>query len=382
MDVNKAFRVFALLTVLTMVSDRILFVVFPNYLLQKQFSATQIGIIFSAASFVLLVSRALIGRASDRFGRKRIMSLGLLSESISMLLFPAVSKIYEFSFVKSLRETAGTLTSSVENAIIGDLFDEKVRDKIIRKLGNVFVFGRALAVAVGFVIATYFSLAFGFYVAAVALFIAFLVFTAFIQEAKPKKERVQRTPAKKFSLGFKLVVMVSFLQAITFTAAYYPGFFILAKDLGIAENVLFLLLLITYVTSGPIIYFTNKRVDVCCKPKLLFASQLFYSLLIIAYPFSTSLLQFFLILFGVHLSFIYYWIAFKVVFLNNTTANHRGEQVGFEKMVEGIGEVVGPAIGGILIDTVSLSSTFFLAGAVGIASSFVAYFLIKNRPVV
>jgi MFS family permease len=74
MDRNRALWVFSLVIIFTMISDRIIFVIFPNYLLDKQFTATQIGLVFSFAALMLVISKSLIGRVSDRIGRKRIRS--------------------------------------------------------------------------------------------------------------------------------------------------------------------------------------------------------------------------------------------------------------------------------------------------------------------
>jgi len=77
MKVKKAFWIFVVLTILDEIDDRILFVILPFFLLAKDFSASQIGLVFSIASIILLFSRILIGKLSDIFGRKNIFSLGL-----------------------------------------------------------------------------------------------------------------------------------------------------------------------------------------------------------------------------------------------------------------------------------------------------------------
>jgi MFS family permease len=379
MDSKKAFWIFAVLTVLMMVSDRLLFVIFPNYLLDKKFTATEIGLIFSAASFIFLISRIFIGKTSDTYGRKLIMSLGLLIQSVSVFFYPFISKIYEFSLVKGLYETSDTLTTSVKDALIADTFKKGMREKVIRKLGNAYVWGRGLAVLIGFLITTYFYSSFGFYAASLALFLSFLLFTFFIKETKIKVQRPKvKTSIRKYPFAFKMITIIGFMQTLLYAISYYPGFFILARKLNITENILFLILLTTYTLGGIIIFLTRNWIDKINKMKLSLISLLALSILVIIYPFSTSILEFFLILFGVHLFFIYFWIAFKVVLLNNAVRRFRGEQIGFQKTVEGLGNLIGPVIGGLLIDNVSLSSVFFLAGGIGLFATIFGYLLMKN----
>jgi len=379
MDSKKAFWIFAALTILMMVSDRLLFVIFPNYLLDKKFTATEIGLIFSAASFILLISRIFIGKISDMYGRKLIMSLGLFIQSVSVFFYPFISKIYEFSIVKGLYETSDTLTTSVKDAMIADIFKKGVREKVIRKLGNAYVWGRGLAVLIGFLITIYFYSSFGFYAASFALFLSFILFTVFIKEPKIKIRKTgAKTSIKKYPFAFKMITMIGFMQTLLYAMSYYPGFFILARKLNITENILFLILLTTYASGGVIIFLTRKWIDRIDKMKLSLISLMVFSVLIMLYPLSTSILQFFLILFFVHLFFIYFWIAFKVVLLNSAVRKFRGEQIGFQKTMEGIGNLIGPLVGGFLIDAVSLQSVFFLAGGIGLVATISGYFLNKR----
>ena len=85
------------------------------------------------------------------------------------------------------------------------------------------------------------------------------------------------------------------------------------------------------------------------------------------------MVQFFLILIGVSIGFYIYRIAFKTILMDATTKRARGEQIGFSKTLQGIGDMLGPALGGFLIDYISLSSAFLFAGFFGILAAFLAY---------
>jgi len=68
----KSIWLWTIVIALTTIVERILFIVFPNYLIFKEFSSFQIGIIISMASFILIVSRLFIGKFSDVIGRKKL----------------------------------------------------------------------------------------------------------------------------------------------------------------------------------------------------------------------------------------------------------------------------------------------------------------------
>lgn len=376
METKRAFWIFAILTILTMVSDRILFVIFPNYLIRKNFSATEIGLIFSIASFILLILRTFVGKLSDVFGRKIIMSFSLFLQSISVSLYPTITKIYEFSLVKGLQEVSGTLSESVKDAIIADVFGRKIRAKIMSKLGTVFPWSRALGAMVGFFIVTYIGLIHGFYFAAMALFLSFILFSIFIEEKRKtvKAKIIFKLSLKKYSKKFLTVAIIGAIQALIFTCAYFPAFFVLAKKLEITESLLFVLLIIDYIISGFFVYWSGRWIDKFGRTKTLLLSFFAFSLFTFFYPFSSNILEFLFVLLGVSLAFYLYWIAFKTVLMDFSDRKYRGEQIGFAKTLEGIGSMFGPILGGFLIDNLSLSSAFFLASSIGVFTSLFIYF--------
>lgn len=379
MDKNRALWVFSIVTILFMIADRILFVVFPNYLLDRDFSATQIGLVFSFAALVLVISKSLIGKVSDRIGRKRIMSAGLLADSLATSAFPAAGQLHEFALIKGAKDSADTLTDSVEDAIIADTFPEKDRPKALAKIGAAVPLGRGLASIIGFLVVTYLSVVWGFYAAALALFLAFLVFTLFFHEDKPAprpKEKIRFHA--KFPFRFKVIMAAWFFVSLNYTAAYFPGFFILAKELSISEADLFLLLLASNIISTILAWKSGKWIERHGREKMAVIGILGVSFFTFAYVFAFSPVSFFLILLGVA-GFYYVWrVAFKTVMMDSTDPKVRGEQIGFGKIFQGLGDMAGPALGGLLIDSISLSAAFIFAGIAGLAAFALSLLLLRK----
>jgi DHA1 family multidrug resistance protein-like MFS transporter len=379
MEPKRALWVFSIVTILFMVSDRILFVVFPNYLLDRNFTATQIGLVFSFAALVLVISKSLIGRVSDRFGRKKIMAAGLLADSLATSAFPSASQLYEFGIIKGAKDSADTLTDSVEDAIVADTFPSPVRPKILAKLGAMVPLGRALASIIGFLVVTYLAAVWGFYVAALALFLAFLVFTIFFHEDRPATRPKGKIGFHvKFPRRFKIIMAAWFFVSLNYTAAYFPAFFILARDIGISEAELFLLLLASNVTSTVLAWKSGKWIERHGKEKMAVLGILGISVFTFSYMFASSMIGFFVILLFVS-GFYYVWrVAFKVVMMDSTDPRVRGEQIGLGKTFMSLGDMAGPAISGILIDSVSLSAAFALSGLAGVVTLVLVLLLLRK----
>jgi MFS family permease len=374
MNIKKAFWMFSILAILSMISDRIIFVILPYYLLDKGISGLNFGLVFSmAAALVIILPRIFIGKLSDIFGRKKIYSLGLLIESISTSFYPFLSGIYEFGINKGIKDFADTVEDSVEDAIMADTFNKKIRANYIAKIGTFIPFGRAIATVIGFLIVTYFSLTLGFYVASAVVFIESLVFILIFKEPVKKIKKTFKLSIKDYPTKFKIITIIGFLIAINFGMSYYPAFFELARSLGITEGALFALLFFDYIISSIFTWKSKDWIDKIGRTKTVVITTLGLSVFSMLYAFSSNIIQFFLVLVGISISFYIYRVAFKTILMDSTIAKIRGEQIGFGKTLQGLGDVIGPALGGFLIDFVSLPSAFIFSGIFGLIAIFLAF---------
>jgi MFS family permease len=375
-DVKRYFLIFAFVIGLIAISERILFVVFPTYLIQRNFSATQIGLVFSIAGLFLIIARTYIGKLSDLIGRKGIMSIGLVASSIATAFYPLAQKLWHFILLKGFKETSDTLESSVETALQADVFKKNIRANIMAKLGSILPFARAIAMTLGFVILTWLSIEYSFYLSALFIFIAFLVFFIFFKEKKTGRRKFKYSLSPfKYPKIFNVLILIGFIQALTFNVAYFPGFFILAENyLMISPQMLFILFLISYLISSLFVYPSGKWIDRFGRKNMALFGIFFFNLLILCYIFVENVFHFLIVL--VFISVVYYiWrVAYKTAVMDQTRMKDRGEKLGFYKSVEGFGTMLGPLIGGLLIDNVSIQAPFIFAGVVGIGFAAVIFF--------
>ncbi len=369
-DQKKAFWMFSSLIFFMAVADRLVFVLFPVYLIEKGFSATEIGAIFSIASAFLIVSRFLVGKLSDRWGRKNILSASLLLNSVSLSMFPSVTNVSGFSVVKGIKEATTHFYSMLSDAIMADSFGKRIRARVLSRLGAALPLSRAAATIIGFVVTTYFSLAFGFYVAAFSVFISFLVFSMFFKETgKRKREAGDKLYLKTYSGSVLLVGVVAFLMSLNYTIAYQPAFFILASSLGVGANALFVMFLMIYLVSSGFAYLSGGWIERMGRKNMLSLSTLLIGLSVMFYTLSYDVLSLFAVMSMVAVSYYVFRVVYKTVLFDATNRNKRGEQIGFVKTVQGAGDMLGPVLGGLITDFVSLNSAFLVAGVLGIIAA-------------
>ena len=366
----KPLKVFILLTLFITISDRLLFVLFPTYLIEKNFSATEIGLIFAAAALFLVILRTYIGKLSDSHGRKKILSAGLLINSLSTFLYPLASKIYEFIVVRVIKEISDTLNSSVESSLQADSFSRKERPKYLIKLGKAYTISRAIAAVIGIIITTYLSIALGFYVAAASMFAAFLILIIFFKEKNNSRaEKKGKLNPLKYDKNFKFMALIGFVTSLVFGIMYAPAFFIFGeKYLGISASGIFLLFLTGYILSTIFIHIVEKKKSNFGTKRIMLTAMALYAFFSFIYLFS-NVIAFVIAAIGIAVSYYFWRIAFRTVTMDMARPERRGEQLGFIQTLQGIGDVFGPLIGGLLIDTLFIQAPFLVGGALYAAAA-------------
>jgi len=381
MDYKKALLIFLSLVILVNIADRLMFIIIPMWLLERSFSATEIGGIFSAAAIVMLLVNFMISKLSDRWGRKKIVVAGLFTMSISTLFYPFASKLYDYAVVKSLQEAGSQLHSSVKNAMIGDSFKKEKRTRALSIIGTAFPLSRACAMIAGIIITTFFSVVYGFYIAAISVFIAAIIILVFYKDTGFVKSKKRMIGLHGINTPIILISLSSLCNMLSYSIAYFPAFFVLSRSLGLTENNLFYFFLLAYIISTFFAYRTDSWITKHGKKNLLIITGFSYGLFTMLYSVAINIQLLVLFLISIAVSFYIYSIAFRNVLLDLTDEDKRGEQTGFSKMISETGLIIGPILGGLLIDTVSLQSAFIAAGLFGmIGSLFIVYLKRYNQP--
>ena len=137
-----------------MLDNSILNVALPTIGRQLHASVTQLQWITSAYAIVFGGLMLAIGALSDRFGRRRVMLIGLILLAVASLLTRLVKSPAELIAVRALIGIAAAMTTPGTIALAFRLFDEdKVRIRAISIITTVGLVGLAAGpVAGGFLL--------------------------------------------------------------------------------------------------------------------------------------------------------------------------------------------------------------------------------------
>jgi len=155
-------------------------------------SAIIIGLLMSAYPFFQFFGSPILGKLSDRVGRKPILSLSLLGSAISYILIVFSQSIAMFFVSRSIAGLTGG-SISVAQAYITDVAQGKERTKAIGMIGASFGLGFILGPLIGGLLTLY-GLAMPFAFAGILSFINAVLIMIIVPE--PKHHSVKKDKKK------------------------------------------------------------------------------------------------------------------------------------------------------------------------------------------
>jgi MFS family permease len=189
--IKKVFPALALCTFSTMLGTGIMMPILPLY--ANQFGATGIwiGIVFGGYAISRAIFMPIIGRYSDRRGRKLFISIGLFVSSLIALTYILANNIPQLIAVRLVHGALSGMTVPLARAWVGDIAPLGEEGKWMGYFNAAFTTGMASGPLLGGVITDYYSMESAFAVMGGVNFAAFVAATFFLHESGQHKEKDQ-----------------------------------------------------------------------------------------------------------------------------------------------------------------------------------------------
>jgi len=222
----KPFKVLVLATFIDRLGGSLLFPFFSIYLIERfGVGVTQVGILFALFSGGSLIGSTIGGALADKFGRRSILLLGLISSGIGSILMGLVDNLYIFFIIAAFLGVLGDLGRPARQAMVVDLLP---RDKQAEGFGLLRVFvnlSATIGPMLGGILASqsYMLLFIG---DAVSSLITALIVFIVIPETKPEKQEDKPEESVISTLiGYKVVfkdsLYIIFLAVSAITVLVY-----------------------------------------------------------------------------------------------------------------------------------------------------------------
>jgi predicted MFS family arabinose efflux permease len=384
---NRSFWIIALINFINSLSFTILIPTIYQYGREFQLSDMETSFLFAIFSIAQFFATPIIGKLSDRFGRKPLLIISLAGTVIGNLLAGTAPNAMVLFFARFLDGVTGG-NISVAQAVISDVTTPENRAKGFgifgASLGLGFVVGPVLSL-----IAQQRSLGTAFLVSSAVAAIGLILTIFFLPETLQQKSTAN---TNIFDLGLQdlfkgftfsklgILFIINFCVGTTFTLftfAFQPYYLhVLHQD----SNSLTLL----FLTIGIVgIAVQTKGVKIMTKymslVKILFVGLFFRSLSFVLMPVVPDI-HFFLgvsIIFSLFNSLVQPMISTLISL--NTSPEEQGKMSGLNASYLSAANGIGPVIAGLMVDQknpMTYGNPLYLAG---IFTFVVLFFAIRNR---
>lgn len=184
-------------------------------------SGLTVGLLFAAFSAAQFVCAPLLGRLSDRLGRKPVIVISLLGTAAGSFVCGAASTLW-LLFVGRILDGASGASLSVAQAAVGDMASPAERPRLMGLLGAAFGVGFVIGPAIGG-LATLGGPHVPFYVAGTIALINAVAAMVRLPETRPELSSEAAGPIKHrsrraISPALGQLAMVGFVTTVAFTA--------------------------------------------------------------------------------------------------------------------------------------------------------------------
>ncbi|PAD58653.1 hypothetical protein CHH92_18845 [Bacillus sonorensis] len=334
--------------------------ILPAFMDKFNTNGQMMGLLVATYGIIQLFLSPVAGRFADRYGRKRIIVMGLICLTLSQLFFAFSVHFWVLFLGRFLTGIAVSLLIPGAMACIIDITTEEERTKGLSFLNASISFGFVIGPGIGGFLTEY-GLSVPFYFAAVLSFVAFLLSFFLLPESLEKKTQMAKAETvstksmiqqllRSVQVPYVVPLLLVFLYSVSlyiFEAIF--GLFVdkqfgyTAKDIAMVITISALVSVIVQLTL------TNKFVSLFGESKVMNGTMIAGGISFLFLLFTT---RFWSILLLTCLLYTATSILRPVIntVLSKLAVNEQGFIAGMNNAYVSLGSVVGPILGGILFD--------------------------------
>ncbi len=329
-------------------------------------SGLEVGLLFASFSLAQLVFAPLLGRLSDRIGRKPVIMISLLGTAVGSFVTGAAGALWVL-FLGRILDGASGASVAVAQGAVTDLAPPSERPRLLGLLGAAFGVGFVVGPALGG-LASLGGEHIPFFVAGTVALINAIVAWRRLPETRPADVRQAARDAAKSDTKAKVRLWglaVAGFSAIVAFSGFEATFSLLAGDRfrltegGVAAIFVGVGVVLVAVQGG-LIRPINAKLGTqrSLQVGLVLNSA---GLIVLSAAENWTLLIVALALLTVGQGLVTPNLSSLVS--GRVPDHRRGEALGFQQGVNAFGRVAGPALAGVLYDHVSIGSPYLVGGA-------------------
>ncbi len=342
---------------------------------------TTVALMLTANSLAGLVSGTVAGPVVDRFGRKWVMVLSLVTSSVVMLGMSRAESLTAFLALMLLAGAFQPLYRVGVDAMVADLIPPSDRPGAYALLRMIANLGVAIGPAVGGFVASV-SYTIAFYVAATAHAVFAGLLLVFARETLPRGKHGQAPRLGGYGRVLGDRPFLAFCGAYALAGIAYSLMMVLLpvyakENFAVPERAYGFIMATNAAMVVLLQYSTTRRTRRYSPFPVLAVGSAFYALGVGMVGLSASFFGFWLAMVTLTVGEMIMIPTSSALTANLAPADMRGRYMSVYALTWGVGFGIGPVIGGLLNDNLAPVAIWAFGGLVGGLAS--AVFIVLSR---
>jgi len=367
--IRKVFPLLALPIFTSMLGVGIISPLLPLYAENLGATGIWIGIVFGGFAISRAIITPVVGRLSDRSGRKLLLSIGLLASGIISLGYIWANSISQLTLVRLIHGAASGMIQPIAQAYIGDISPKGEEGKWMGYFNAAFFTGFGFGPLMGGVLTDHFGMTVAFSAMGGLNLLAFLLVALFLPEVRPRKIADSPRPSfKEMSSSGMVKGLFSFQLTFALGRGTFATFLPIFAGIyiGLSPTLIGVLLAVNLLLMSLLQVYGGNIADRSNRKALVIVGSLISLSYLALIPLGGNFWQ----LLGIcALGGISGAIATPAASALSVEEGRRfgmGSTMAILAIAFSIGMGVGPLMSGVIADFVDINSVFYFAAGVGV----------------
>lgn len=366
---KKVFPILAISIFSAMLGVGLIVPLLPLYASGMGASGAELGVIFAGFGISNTVATPIMGRLSDRRGRKLFLCIGLASYAILSLGYVWAANVSQLTLVRVIQGVAGAMIIPIAMAYVGDLSPEGEEGKWMGYANAAFFGGFGIGPLLGGTLAEHFGMNVSFYSMGCFCLLAFLVTVLFLPEIGQRKigekgrlslKDMSTSPMVRGLFSFRLAQAVGNGGLMTFLPIFA------ATYIGLGPALIGVLLAVNMLPMMVLLVPAGRLADRFNRKALVILGNLMYLITLVLIPLAHTFWQQIWLCLPRAIGGAISMPAATALTVEEGRKFGMGSTMSILMMAMGIGMAVGPPLSGVIADSVDVNAVFYFGGIVGL----------------
>jgi MFS family permease len=382
--IGRVFPILAVSIFSCMLGSGIVVPLLPLYAESLGASSLWIGVIFASYPIARVLATPIVGRISDRKGRKPFISIGLLAYGAISFAFMATTLAPQLALLRLLHGVAGAMILPIAMAYVGDICPPGEEGKWMGYANAAFAGGFGFGPLIGGVLGEQVGINAAFIAMGSLSLVAFFIAVLFLPETTRRQSASALPPLRDISRSSMMNGLLALRLTMSMgTAAFFTFLPILVSDnLGLSASLIGTLLATNMLLSSLLTIPLGRIADRWNRRLLVIGGSLVTSMFLFAMPLGQDFGVLLVIAVLGSLGSATTVPAASAMIVQVGRQYGMGSSIALFSMAQSIGMVIGPMVSGAVADRAGVNSAFYCgAGIALVGASLFAWLTRRQQPV-